>query len=78
VIDYLSNGKIDIVVNVPENLERTALTDGYKIRRTAVDFGIALFTNIENARLLVTSLERVQVDESVRPWKSYLSTSYRL
>merc|ERR1719204_2388640 len=77
VIDLLSNGKIDLVVNVPDNLTRQALTDGYKIRRTSVDFGIPLFTNMQNARLLVRSLERVKVDETVRPWKSYLATAFR-
>jgi carbamoyl-phosphate synthase large subunit/carbamoyl-phosphate synthase small subunit len=77
VIDFLSNGKIDLVVNVPENLTRKAITDGYKIRRTTVDYGIPLFTNIQNARLLVSSLERVKVDEAVRPWKSYLTTAFR-
>jgi len=77
VIDYLSNGKIDLVVNVPDNLTRQALTDGYQIRRTTVDFGIPLFTNMQSARLLVGSLERVKVDENVRPWKSYLETAFR-
>jgi len=77
VIDFLSNGKIDVVVNVPENLTHEALTDGYLIRRTTVDYGIPLFTNMQNARLLVRSLERAKTDEVVRPWKSYLATAFR-
>jgi len=78
VIDFIANGKIDLVVNVPENLTRVALTDGYHIRRTTVDYKIPLFTNFQSARLLVKSLDRYQVQETVRPWKSYLATAFRM
>merc|ERR1719436_1148653 len=78
VIEFLRQRKIDIVVNVPENLTRTEITDGYKIRRCAVDFGVPLFTNPQAARLLVNALHRQskmptekQV-RSIKPWRKYL------
>eukprot|EP00495_Collosphaeridae_sp_1-RS-2012_P004587 TRINITY_DN389_c0_g1_i1.p1 TRINITY_DN389_c0_g1~~TRINITY_DN389_c0_g1_i1.p1 ORF type:complete len:175 (-),score=14.32 TRINITY_DN389_c0_g1_i1:79-603(-) len=80
VIEFLSNGKISFVVNIPENLTRKEASDGYHIRRTSVDFGIPLFTNIKSARLLVAALKRHQ-DEGefrVKPWKSYLATAFRI
>merc|ERR1719461_1068496 len=67
VIDYLQNKKLDIVVNIPENLTRTELTDGYKIRRCAVDFGVPLFTNSQAARLLVSALHRQTTTQEAQP-----------
>jgi len=80
VIDFLSSGKISFVVNIPENLTRKAVTDGYHIRRTSVDFGIPLFTNIKSARLLVSALQLYEREgvKKVNPWKSYLATAFRI
>lgn len=80
VIDFLSSGKISFVVNIPDKLTRKEFSDGYYIRRTTVDFGIPLFTNIKSARLLVSALKRYEGEpnKKVRPWKSYLATAYRI
>lgn len=55
VLNYIKNGKIDLVVNLP-NSESTQLENNYMIRRTAVDFSIPLLTNISLVKLFVESM----------------------
>ena len=65
-------------------LDTSELTDGYKIRRTAVDFSIPLISNIKNATLMVDSFEKVGLkadwtklpDFAVRSWDEYMSRSH--
>jgi len=79
IVEYLSNKKIHLVVNVPENLTRSELTNGYKIRRTAVDFSVPLISNLQSARLLVMALEKISIDQvQVKPWRTYLATAFRV
>ena len=58
VIDYIKLKKIGIVINIPENKNKSyrSKTDGFLLRRCAVDNNIALMTNIKNAKFLVSSL----------------------
>jgi len=79
ILEYLSNGKLDLVVNVPENLTRREQTNGYQIRRTAVDFGVPLISNLQLAKLIVRSLEKLPNKKSlqVKSWRQYLETAGR-
>ena len=52
-IDYLSEGKIDLVIDCPNSMDSQNVTDGYEIRRSAVDSGTALVTNIKQAMLIL-------------------------
>ena len=52
--------QIDLVINDPEKGDKETVTDGYLIRRTAVDFGCSLITNVKCAVLLSLALERVK------------------
>ncbi|CAM9712708.1 unnamed protein product [Chrysoparadoxa australica] len=48
VAEYLKQGHVDLVINVPEGTKREdEITAGYLMRRTSVDFGLALITNIK-------------------------------
>lgn len=70
--DYLSEGKIDLVINIPKSYEKEELTNGYLIRRRAVDFSIPLITNINCAKLFVEAL----LDHrgiSAKSWDEYLN-----
>ena len=57
VLDYISSRKIDFVVTVPST-SQGAITDGYRIRRAAVDFGVSLITNLKSAITLVQALAK--------------------
>lgn len=55
-LDLIKAGKIDLVINIPEGSRKdTVISDGYLLRRTTVDFGVSLVTNVKVAKLLVES-----------------------
>ncbi|OQR98727.1 carbamoyl-phosphate synthase, ammonia [Thraustotheca clavata] len=55
VLNYIKEGKIDLVINLP-NADSKRLKDNYMIRRTAADFSIPLLTNISLVKLFVESM----------------------
>lgn len=61
VLDYLSSGKLDLVINIPKNFQEEELTNDYIIRRKAVDFGIPLITNLQLAKRFVESLDHADL-----------------
>jgi carbamoyl-phosphate synthase large subunit len=62
ILDYLQERKIDLVINVPmANKQKNysdVLTDGYIIRRQAVEFNVPVITNLELASALVEVLKQ--------------------
>ena len=73
VIDYISDRKIDLVINIPKNYQEEELTNDYMIRRAAVDFAIPLFTNMQLARRFVEALSRKPLKElQIKSWREYL------
>jgi carbamoyl-phosphate synthase large subunit len=71
-VDYLKEGKIDLVINIPKHFQKEELTNDYIIRRTAVDFGVPLITNRQLAERLTEALERVPIEDlKVRSWRTY-------
>jgi carbamoyl-phosphate synthase large subunit len=78
ILDYLQNQKIDLVVNVPmANKQRNysdVLTDGYIIRRQAVEFNVPVITNLELASALVRVLkQREHNGNSIRSLNEYMN-----
>jgi carbamoyl-phosphate synthase small subunit len=51
-------GKIDLVINVPDSMDSAGMTDGFAMRRMAIDSGIGLITDIKTATLLGQALHR--------------------
>jgi carbamoyl-phosphate synthase large subunit len=78
ILDYLQNQKIDLVINIPvANKNRNysdVLTDGYIIRRQAVEFNVPVITNLELASALVRVLkQREQNGHSIRSLNEYMN-----
>lgn len=72
ILDFLKNRKIDLVINIPKNNQREELTNGYLIRRTAVDFEIPLITDIKIAEQLVEALEYYSTSGfEIKSWDEY-------
>ncbi len=77
ILDYLQDQKIDLVINVPmANKEKSysdVLTDGYIIRRQAVEFNVPVITNLELASALVQVLkQRDRNGTSIRSLNEYM------
>ncbi|UCE24946.1 MAG: carbamoyl-phosphate synthase (glutamine-hydrolyzing) large subunit [Candidatus Zixiibacteriota bacterium] len=71
-LDHIKDGKIDLVINIPKDYRKEELTNDYLIRRTAVDFGVPLITNLQLAQRLAESLGRVPLDRlEIHSWHKY-------
>ncbi len=54
---------IDLIVNIPKNYSRSMVTDGYLIRRKALDLNIPLITNVQIAKIMAEALEKYTLDD---------------
>ena len=59
-IDLISERKVDLVINDPQQGQADGVSEGYKIRRAAVDYGVSLITNLKCAILLAAALHKVK------------------
>ena len=64
--------KIDMVVNIPKDLTQHELTNGYKIRRTAIDLNIPLITNSRLASAFIHAFCTLKLDDvDIKSWDEY-------
>ena len=71
-LDLLHNKEIDMVVNIPKNLTPGELTNGYKIRRAAIDLNIPLITNPRLASAFITAFCSINLDDlQIKSWDEY-------
>ena len=71
-IDLIQNKTGDMVVNIPKNLSKTELDNGYKIRRAAVDFNIPLLTNTRLASAFISAFCTIDPDDiQIKSWDEY-------
>lgn len=71
-LELLHNKEVDLVVNIPKNLSSAELTNGYKIRRAAIDLNIPLLTNARLASAFIEAFTSVPLDEvEIKPWQAY-------
>lgn len=72
VIDHIKDGKIDLVVNIPKNYRQEELTNGYLIRRAAVNYNVNLITNKQIALRFIEALGRdAHKNLKIRSWDEY-------
>ncbi len=71
-IELLHDHKVDMVVNIPKNFSTTELTNGYKIRRAAIDLNIPLMTNARLASAYIDAFTTHPLDEiEIKSWDEY-------
>ncbi len=71
-VDYIREGKIDLVINIPKNYQEEELTNDYIIRRSAVDFSVPLITNLQLARRFVEAISLKSLDDlQIKSWDEY-------
>ena len=72
ILTYMSEGKIDLVINIPKTAEKVELDSDYIIRRKSVDLNIPLFTNIQIAKRFVKALKNYKPSElKMKSWDEY-------
>lgn len=72
VDEFLTEGKVDLVINIPKNYQEQELANDYLIRRQAVDLAIPLITNIQLAQRFVEAISRKSLsDLQIKNWAEY-------
>ena len=71
-LTMLHNREIDMVVNIPKDLTVSELSNGYKIRRAAVDLNIPLITNSRLASAFIQAFCHIDMDDlPIKSWSEY-------
>ncbi len=71
-LDMLHNHEIDLVVNIPKDLTVSELSNGYKIRRAAIDLNVPLITNSRLATAFINAFCRVRLEDiDIKAWSEY-------
>ena len=71
-LELLHEKKIDMVVNMPKDLTPRELTNGYKIRRAAIDLNVPLIRNSRLARAFIAALRNVGMNDiDLKAWGEY-------
>jgi len=85
VLTMLQAGKMDMVIDIPDSMDSDALTDGFKMRRGAIEAGVSLITDIKTAIFAVVAMHKKWVRESsgksfwdICSWQEYVEIVERL
>ena len=71
-LEILHNHEIDLVVNIPKNLSEGELSNGYKIRRAAIDLNVPLITNSRLASAYINAFCRIRPEDiDIKAWQDY-------
>ena len=71
-LDMLREHKIDMVVNIPKDLTVSELSNGYKIRRAAIDLNVPLITNSRLASAFINAFCTLSIDDiDIKAWGEY-------
>ena len=72
IMEMLNKKQIDLVINIPKNQTRRELTNGYKIRRAAIDYNIPLLTNARLASAFIYAFSTLSLDDiKIKSWDEY-------
>ena len=73
VVGCISSRKVDLIINIPTGAGTHALTDGYTIRRLAIDHRIPLITNLQLAQMLLHCLSELNAEKiPITSWREFL------
>ena len=72
VMQMIADHKFDLIVNIPKNHTKRELTNGYRIRRGAIDHNIPLFTNARLASAFIEAFCTISQDQlQIKSWQEY-------
>ena len=74
VIHLIAQHRFDLIVNVPKNHSKRELTNGYRIRRAAIDHNIPLMTNTRLAKAFIQAFTSISLEDiKIKSWQEYNS-----
>ena len=72
VIDLMAQHKFDLIINIPKNQTKRELTNGYHIRRNAIDHNIPLITNARLAKAFIEAFCALELEDiKIKSWQEY-------
>ena len=72
VMKMIAEHKFDLIVNIPKNHTKRELTNGYRIRRGAIDHNIPLITNARLAKAFIEAFCHMNQNEiQIKSWQEY-------
>ncbi|MDE6065661.1 MAG: carbamoyl phosphate synthase large subunit, partial [Duncaniella sp.] len=72
VMTMIADHKFDLIVNIPKNHTKRELTNGYRIRRGAIDHNIPLITNARLASAFIEAFCNMKPEDiSIKSWQEY-------
>jgi carbamoyl-phosphate synthase large subunit len=72
VMDMIAAHQFDLIINVPKNHSKRELTNGYRIRRGAIDHNIPLMTNVRLAKAFIEAFCAMKLEDiPVKSWQEY-------
>ena len=72
VMEMIADHKFDLIVNIPKNHTKRELTNGYRIRRGAIDHNIPLITNARLASAFIEAFCTLSQDQiQIKSWQEY-------
>lgn len=72
VMKMITEHKFDLIVNIPKNHSKRELTNGYRIRRGAIDHNIPLMTNARLAKAFIEAFCQMKLEDiQIKSWQEY-------
>ena len=72
ILEMISNHVFDLIINIPKNHSKRELTNGYRIRRGAIDHNIPLITNVRLAKAFIDAFCEMKLsDIKIKSWQEY-------
>ena len=72
VMQMIADHRFDLIINIPKNHTKRELTNGYRIRRAAIDHNIPLITNARLASAFINAFCNIDVKElPVKSWDEF-------
>ncbi len=72
VIDMIAAHQFDLIINIPKNQTKRELTNGYRIRRDAIDHNIPLMTNARLAKAFIEAFCALKLEDiKIKSWQEY-------
>lgn len=71
-LEMIQNKEVDMVINIPKNFSALELSNGYQIRRAAIDFNVTLFTNARLATAFIRAFCSTSINDiQIKSWDQY-------
>jgi len=71
-LDLIKNRKVEMVINIPKDHTTREISNGYNIRRNAIDFNIPLITNARVASAFIYAICKLDMNDiSIKAWNEY-------